>query len=76
MKISVSLPAEDVELLDEHARRAGLTSRSAALQEAVRLLRQVDLQNDYATAWEEWSSSKDNELWEAVAADGLSDETR
>jgi metal-responsive CopG/Arc/MetJ family transcriptional regulator len=39
VKISVSLPAEDVQVLDEHARRAGLPSRSAALHQAVLLLR-------------------------------------
>jgi hypothetical protein len=71
VKISVSLPAEDVELLDEHARRAGLPSRSAALHQAVLLLRQVELEVDYVSAWDEWVSSGDQASWENVTADGL-----
>ena len=70
MKISVSLPAEDVKLLDEHARRAGLPSRSAALRQAVLLLRQVELEVDYASAWDEWVSSGDQDSWENATADG------
>ena len=53
VKLSVSLSEEDVLLLDEYARTAGLPSRSAALQHAVRLLRYSDLDEDYAAAWEE-----------------------
>jgi Arc/MetJ-type ribon-helix-helix transcriptional regulator len=73
VKISVSLPAEDVELLDEHARRAGLPSRSAALRHAVLLLRQVELEVDYASAWDEWVSSGDQDSWENATADGQAD---
>jgi len=39
MKLSVSLSDEDVEFLDEYARSKRLSSRSAAVQRAVRLLR-------------------------------------
>ncbi len=38
MKLSVSLPDEDVEYLDAYAASQGLASRSAALRKAVRLL--------------------------------------
>ena len=41
MKLSVSLPEEDVAALDAYARAAGLPSRSAALHHAIRLLRQA-----------------------------------
>jgi len=71
MKLSVSLPAEDVALLDEHARTAGLSSRSAALQQAIRLLRRVELEADYAAAFEEWDSSRDRHEWEGAVGDGL-----
>lgn len=70
MKLSVSLPDEDVALLDDHARRAGLASRSAALHDAVRLLRQSGLEADYAAAWEEWEASGERAAWEGVAGDG------
>lgn len=71
MKISVSLPDEDVAALDDHARRAGLRSRSAAVHQAVRLLRSVELEDDYAAAWEEWDRSGEREAWETTTADGL-----
>lgn len=71
MKLSVSLPDEDIVLLDEHARKAGLRSRSAALHQAVRLLRRSGLEDDYAAAWEEWDRSGERELWETATGDGL-----
>jgi Arc/MetJ-type ribon-helix-helix transcriptional regulator len=71
VKISVSLSPEDVRLLDEHARRAGLPSRSAALHEAVDLLRHIELELDYEGAWDEWESSGDGKSWESVTGDGL-----
>jgi Arc/MetJ-type ribon-helix-helix transcriptional regulator len=76
MKLSVSLSAEDVALLDQYARTAGLPSRSAAVQHAVRLLRHVDLEQDYATAWEEWESSGARAAWDDTAGDGLTDAAR
>jgi Arc/MetJ-type ribon-helix-helix transcriptional regulator len=71
VKLSVSLSEEDVALLDEHARKSGLRSRSAALRQAVRLLRHSDLEADYAAAWEDWNASGEREAWEDVAGDGL-----
>lgn len=71
MKVSVSLPGEDVEFLDLYALEQGLASRSAALQRAVRLLRVSELGASYESAWEEWSSLGDADAWEATAADGL-----
>lgn len=76
MKISVSLPEEDVALLDEYAHSSGLPSRSAALQHAIHLLRHPDLEQDYASAWDEWESSGDQAWWEATVADGLTDAAR
>ena len=73
MKVSVSLPNDDVEFLDEYARDAGLRSRSAALHKAVRLLRVAELGADYESAWDEWSASGDQEAWERAAGDGLGD---
>jgi Arc/MetJ-type ribon-helix-helix transcriptional regulator len=70
MKLSVSLSEEDVALLDEYARAAGLGSRSAALQHAIRLLRRADLERDYALAWDEWEAV-DRGVWENVSDDGL-----
>lgn len=71
MKLSVSLPDEDVEYLDEYARAQRLESRSAALHKAVRLLRASELGSAYEDAWTEWAESDDEQLWAAVVDDGL-----
>jgi hypothetical protein len=76
MKLSVSLPAEDVAVLDDYARSSGLMSRSAAIRHAIHLLRLPDLEQDYATAWDEWESAGDAQAWEATLADGLADAAR
>lgn len=76
MKLSISLRDEDVATLDNYARASGLKSRSAAVQHAIRLLEHPDLEDDYATAWEEWESSGERAAWEATAADGLGDAAR
>lgn len=66
MKISASLPDDDVTFLDRFAREHGQT-RSAALHRAVTLLRYRELADQYETAW----TSDDAEEWEATVADGL-----
>ena len=71
MKLSVSLPDEDVKFLDEYARSEGIKSRSAVVQRAVRLLRAAELGPAYAQAWQEWDASGDADLWETVSADGI-----
>jgi Arc/MetJ-type ribon-helix-helix transcriptional regulator len=76
MKLSVSLTDEDVALVDEYLSGSGLKSRSAVIRRALRLLRQTDLAEDYASAWEEWASSGEEEAWESTAADGLADAPR
>ncbi|WP_413450178.1 ribbon-helix-helix domain-containing protein [Georgenia phoenicis] len=76
MKLSVSLPDEDVAILDEYARTAGLPSRSAALQHAVRMLRLPGLEQDYEAAWQEWQDSGDQAAWDMTAAEGIADIAR
>lgn len=71
MKLSVSLPDEDVEFLDQYARSQGFESRSAVVHKAVRLLRVTELGADYAKAWDEWSESADAAAWDTVIGDGL-----
>lgn len=72
MKISVSLPDEDVEFLDEYAATQGYKSRSAVVHSAVRMLRSSKLGAAYAEAWDEWEGSGDSEIWDRTVADGLS----
>jgi Arc/MetJ-type ribon-helix-helix transcriptional regulator len=71
MKVSVSLPDEDVEFLDSYAQAQGIESRSAAVHKAVGLLRATQLGDAYEEAWESWESSADAMAWESAAADGL-----
>ena len=71
MKVSVSLPGEDIAFLDEYVQEQGLESRSAALHKAVRLLRAAELGVAYEQAWAEWSTAGDAELWDRTAGDGL-----
>ena len=76
VKVSVSLSEDDVAALDRYAKAAGLKSRSAAIQEAIRRLGDADLEDAYAAAWQEWEDSGDAEAWESASADGLADAPR
>ena len=72
MKISVSLADEDVAVLDTYIEQAGLSSRSAGVQHAIRTLRYPALEEDYAHAWAEWSTAPDEQdLWESTSTDGI-----
>jgi Arc/MetJ-type ribon-helix-helix transcriptional regulator len=76
VKLSVSLPDEDVTFLDEAVKRGEAPSRSAALHTAIELLRTVGLEDTYAAAFSEWNTSEDAKLWESTAGDGLTDASR
>ena len=71
MKVSVSLPDEDVEFLDRYADQHGISSRSAAVQRAVHLLRTTGLGAAYEDAWSEWERDGDATAWASTIADGL-----
>lgn len=71
MKISVSLPDDDVEFLDSYAQSQGYESRSAVVHSAVRMLRSSKLGDAYADAWLEWEESDDSALWDEITSDGL-----
>lgn len=73
MKVSVSLPGDDVQFLDDYARDRGLDSRSAALHRAVRLLRAAELGSSYEAAWKEWADAGNAEAWDRTTGDGLSE---
>ena len=70
MKVSVSLPDDDVEFLDTYAEREGFASRSAVLHKAVRMLRASELGAAYEDAWAEWDTSADSSLWDTATGDG------
>jgi Arc/MetJ-type ribon-helix-helix transcriptional regulator len=71
VKVSISLPDEDVEFLDSYAHETGIPSRSAVMHRAVDLLRATQLGDAYEDAWGEWATAGDEDAWDATAGDGL-----
>lgn len=69
MKLSVSLPEDDIAFLDEYASNRGVASRSAVLHDAVGLLRAQELCESYLDAWAEWEL--ESGAWDRTSADGL-----
>lgn len=76
MKLSVSIPEQDLEFIDVYASAHGVETRSGVVQRALTLLRTTELGEDYAAAWAEWDASEDGDLWEAVTADGIAESRR
>jgi Arc/MetJ-type ribon-helix-helix transcriptional regulator len=71
MKVSISLPEDDVAFLDAYARSQGVESRSAVVHKAVRMLRVSELGEAYEEAFTSWDNEAEAAAWDAVAADGL-----
>lgn len=76
MKLSVSLPSEDVAFLDAYAKSKHIDSRSAVVHRAVRLLRASELGAAYEDAWREWDESGAADDWDAASGDGFADAPR
>jgi len=57
--VGMSLPEDDIRFLDAYAANRAMPTRSAALQQAIRLLRAMESGDEYAAAWEERSRSGD-----------------
>ena len=70
MKLSVSIPDDEIEFIDRYASEHGVDSRSGVVQRALSVLRATELGEDYAAAWDEWDQS-DAAAWEPSVADGL-----
>ncbi|MGA9875367.1 MAG: ribbon-helix-helix domain-containing protein [Solirubrobacteraceae bacterium] len=71
MKVSVSLPGDDVAFLDAYASAHAYPSRSAVVHQAIHVFRRGGLRDAYRDAWDEWAQSKDAEDWEMTTSDGL-----
>lgn len=69
MKVSVSIPDEDVEFLDNYVETHQIASRSAALHRAIRLLRASELGAAYAAAFDEWADDAANDAWDNIVVD-------
>lgn len=71
MKLSVSIPEEDVAFLDEYASVHAYRSRSAVVHRAIEMLRGEGLGDAYGEAWVEWSRSGEAACWEAATGDSV-----
>jgi Arc/MetJ-type ribon-helix-helix transcriptional regulator len=69
VKLSVSLPDEDVAFLDTYAESHGIDSRSGAVHQAIRHLQAAELTPAYDEAFAEFAAEQ--EIWDSAAADGL-----
>ena len=70
MKVTLDLPKEDIEFLDDYASRHGRPGRSDAARKAVELLRFSELGPAYEHAWDDWHKSGEATVWEGADADG------
>ncbi|MDL9979471.1 ribbon-helix-helix domain-containing protein [Microbacterium candidum] len=70
-KVSLSLDEHDVAFLDAETADGHFPSRSAAVQAAVRLLRESRLADAYAEAYGEWNESGEAEAWAPTSLDGI-----
>ena len=74
MKISISLPDDQVAFLDEVAQRTD-QSRSSVVHDAIELLRSRDLEQSYLEAWAPDNQAEDEiASWDGVAGDGLDED--
>ncbi len=71
MKVSVSLPGEDVEFLDKYANLHDYPSRSAVVHQAIQALRLGGLHEAYSDSWAEWDTSGEGAGWDSVTGDGV-----
>jgi Arc/MetJ-type ribon-helix-helix transcriptional regulator len=66
MKLSISLPDEEVDFIDSVVENGQYASRSAVIARAMRLLRSADLGEMYDDAFREWALSEDGAAWDAT----------
>lgn len=71
MKVSVNIPDDDLRFIDAQAASGAFSSRSAAIQASIRMLRESRLVDDYAEAFDDWRGSADSALWAATDTDGF-----
>jgi antitoxin ParD1/3/4 len=70
-KLSISLDEPLVAFLGRYQATHSVRSKSEGIAEAVRLLRERELESQYAAAFEEWEASGEAGLWDAVSGDRL-----
>lgn len=68
-KLSVSIDRQLLTFLEGYQHEHQIKSKSEVISEALRLLRERELETQYAAAMQEWQGEAG--AWEAVTADGL-----
>lgn len=72
-KMSVSLDASLLEFMAHYQETHQLRSRSEVVAQALTLLRDQELETQYAAALSEWQDGGEADLWDHTVADGLQD---
>lgn len=72
----MSLPDEDIAFVDQYVARTGSSSRSAAIHDAIALLRNASLEDAYLVAWDDWEADGEAETWDVTVGDGIADASR
>ena len=70
IKLSISLPAEEIAFMDGYAHSQGIKSRSGVVRAALRNLRTSELADSYASAWADSDDEEDRD-WDRSLSDGL-----
>ncbi|MDV6374267.1 hypothetical protein [Deinococcus arenicola] len=73
-KISVSLESSLLDFLAQYQETHQVRSKSEVVARALALLRERELEGQYAAALAEWQGSGDAELWDGVTGDGVTGE--
>ena len=76
MRIRLSLPDDDLAFIDDHVARHPGSSRASAIRDAIQLLREEELGEEYRAAFDEWHESGEDRLWNTVSGDGIEPESR
>lgn len=73
-KLSVSIDQQLLTFLEGYQQKYQIKAKSEVISEALRLLRERELESQYAAAMQEWK--QESEVWEAVVGDGLLGESQ
>lgn len=78
MKVHLTARVDEglAHFLDRYQQQHHVTSRSEALEDAIRALRDKALEAEYRAAMAEWEATGDADVWDATAGDGLEPDRR
>lgn len=76
-RLSISLEAPLLAFLGQYQEAHAVRSKSEVMAQALRLLRERELESQYAAAMREWQASSEADVWDGAVEDGLeADATR